>query len=268
MMFNAFLIAFFYSQLSKAENRSIQLIFANKLCVNVTNGRVYANIRCYDLDSVYPVVECHARMYLLDHQLKMHQLRLTDPNDELNGMMYPSLPQTISHQIDHHSALSPRSMPLVVDNCGLKLRSADSGVSSREEIVCPICGESYGTYERLFNHVRYNQVVETKESYPTENTHLAFEMPDISPITLEEVQRHIENTVSEIIVVVEGIDPQLSGSFQAVQSYKYDDIEFDADFAPCLLVQENKLTVDMRLFHDVVAEYQESSDSDSAVEKA
>jgi hypothetical protein len=135
MMFNAFLIAFFYSQLSKAENRSIQVVFAKKLCINEKHGRVYANVRCYDLDAGYPLVECHARMYLLDHRMKLHQLRLNDPNDELNAMMYPSIPQDMSHNIDHHSALAPRRMPLVAEYEGINLRSLDSATSNREEIV-------------------------------------------------------------------------------------------------------------------------------------
>lgn len=267
-MFNAFLIAFFYSQLSKAENRSIQLVFADKLCINVKDGRVYANARCYDLDSAYPVVECHARMYLLDHKLKLRQLRLSDPNDDTAGMMYPSLPQIISHHIDHHSALGPRRrMPLVEDSCGLMLRSVDSVVGSRQEIVCPVCGENFGTYEQLLSHIRYNQTLEKLGGYPKENTHLGFEMPDVSPVSLEEVQSHIERTLSEIIVVVEGIDPQLSGTFQSVQSYRYDDIEFGADFASCLSVRENKVTVDMSLFHDVAFEYQDVDDSSSAIDQ-
>jgi Inward rectifier potassium channel C-terminal domain len=96
-------------------------------------------------------------------------------------------------------------------------------------------------------------MIETREGYePREKSHLGYKFPNISPITLEEVQQHIERTLSEIIVVVEGIDPQLSGTFQSIQSYKYEDIEFGADFQRCLFVQDNKFSVDLRLFHDVV----------------
>jgi hypothetical protein len=266
MFFNAFLIAFFYSQVSKAENRSIQLLFASKLCINVRRGRVYANARCYDLDSVFPLVECHARMYLLDDKLKLHQLRLCSPNDELNGMMYPSLPQTFSHNIDHHSALAPKRMPLINEFPDFPLRSLDSASAAREEVICPVCGEGFTCYERLRNHVRYLQTIEAKENYPKETCHLGFEVPEIMPITLEEVQHHIERTLSEIIVVIEGIDPQLSGTFQALQSYRYEDIEFGADFAQCLFVRESKFTVDMKMFHEVVpdeAEHVHVADSDN-----
>jgi hypothetical protein len=265
MMFNAFLIAFFYSQISKAENRSIQLLFANKICINVRHGRVYANARCYDLDSSYPLVECHARMYLLDDKLKLHQLRLCSPNDEMNAMMYPSLPQTFSHNIDHHSALAPRKLPLVEDIPDFPLRQLDSASGSREEWVCPVCGETFGTYERLVNHIDYLQIMEKSDGLPKEGRHLGAKLPPESktwPITLQEVQGHIERTLSEIVVICEAIDPQLSGTFQAVQSYRYEDIEFGADFASCLSVRENKFVVDMEKFHDVVREMDEDDGDD------
>merc|ERR1711957_728747 len=120
MMFNAFMIAFFYSQLSKSDARSVQLVFSKKLIIGVNNinttntkknqdQEVYASVRCYDLDSSHPLVEAHARMYLVDHTLKLIPLRITDPDDDAhNGaMILPSIPTEIIHQIDIHSALSP-----------------------------------------------------------------------------------------------------------------------------------------------------------------
>ena len=252
MLYNAFLAAFFFALLSKSENRSIQLIFSNKLCINVVDGRVCANVRCYDIDSSFPLVECHVRMYLVDHKMKFHPLRLLEPNDELGGVLYPSAPTTVVHHIDHHSALSPGSMPLTEGNHGLTLRSIDSATAGREEIVCPVCGEAYGTYARLVKHIRYARIVEEKDDYPKESSHLGFQLPDTSPITLEEVQRHIERKLSEIVVVVEATDPQLSGTFQSVQSYKYEDIEFGADFERCLFANNNKFECDLQKFHGVI----------------
>ena len=65
--------------------------------------------------------------------------------------------------------------------------------------------------------------------------------------------------LSEIIVVVEGIDPQLSGTFQALQSYRYEDIAWDCEFEPCLSVSAmgagrksgRGYVVDMAKFHQV-----------------
>ena len=191
-------------------------------------------------------------MYLVDHNMKFHPLRLIEPNDELGGVLYPSAPTSIIHHIDHHSALSPVAMPLTEGDHGLVLRSIDSATASRDEIVCPVCGEAYGTYARLMKHIRYAQLSEEREGYPIEGSHLGFQMPDTSPITLEEVQRHVERTLSEIVVVVEAVDPQLSGTFQSLQSYKYDDIEFGAEFEQCLFHKQNKFFVDLTKFHDIV----------------
>jgi hypothetical protein len=49
MLSNAFLVSFFFTQMTKSETRSIQIIFSKKLCVNVIDGKVCVNIRCYDL---------------------------------------------------------------------------------------------------------------------------------------------------------------------------------------------------------------------------
>ena len=203
-------------------------------------------------DCANPLVECHARLYLIDHKMKFHPLRLLEPNDELGGVLYPSAPTSIIHHVDHHSPLSPTRMPLVENAHGLALRSVDSATASREEILCPVCGECYGTYERLAKHVKYAQIVEEQDDYPIEGTHREFELPDTTPVSLEQVQRHIEHSLSEIVVVVEAIDPQLSGTFQALQSYKYDDIEFGADFERCMFIKGDKFAVDFLKFHGVI----------------
>ena len=57
MMFNAFLFSFFFSLMSKSEFRSSQIIFTNKLLINVnTDGKkAYARLQCYDIGT-YKVV--------------------------------------------------------------------------------------------------------------------------------------------------------------------------------------------------------------------
>ena len=257
MLFNAFMFAFFFSQLSKSETRSVQVVFSNKLVINVKENRVYASVRCYDLDSAYPLVEAHARMYLLDHKLKLKPLRLIDPDDNRGGMMHPSIPQEIIHEIDFHSALNPRTeMPFILPKSkpGVDLRNIDSNIGSRSEIYCPVCGDTFCTYEQLRAHVNFNKLIEEQEDYPVEGSHRSFVMPSeekLRRISLHEVQDHIERTLSEIVVVVEAIDPQLSGTFQSLHSYKYENIEFGADFEHCMTVCKNKITVDMKRFHNI-----------------
>jgi len=256
MMFNAFLFSFFFSLLSKSEFRSTQIIFTDKLLVNVEGNEAYARLQCYDIDSCHPLVEAHARMYFLDHMLKMHPLRLMDPNDDLGGVLYPSVPADILHHIDHHSALWPPKLkpPFVESSHGMVLRSIDSYTGNRDDIICPVCGESYGTVARWKKHVEYSSMIEANEGYPPEKSHCGVVMPpETEAITLEDLQQHIERTCSEIIVVVEAIDPQLSGSFQSLQSYKGKDIVFGKDFEKCVSIGQdrgrNVFHVDMHRFH-------------------
>ena len=280
MMFNAFLFAFFFSLLSKSETRASQIIFTNKLLINVDKGSIgssshdeshhktkaYVRLQCYDIDSAHPLVEAHARMYFLDHRLKMHPLRLMDPNDDLGGVLYPSVPADIVHHIDHHSALCPpkfrshNNCPLVQSSHGLVLRSLDSYTGNRDEISCPVCGESFGTYQQFKRHFDYVSMVEARENYPPEKSHYGFVLPpEPEAITLEELKDYIVNTVSEIMVVVEAIDPQLSGTFQSLQSYKYEDIVFGEEFENCMSTQKDEydksrasgeiFCVDMDRFH-------------------
>ena len=315
MMFNAFLFAFFFATLSKSENRAYQVVFSNQIVISVTktsggddtseSGRSIAHAgssselnkktaddngtpnvvlqaQFYDLDASCPVVECHVRFYVLDNSPhpKLHLLRIMDPNDELGGMVYPSIPTTATHHVDHHSMLCPtkhRTQPLVLDSHGMVLRSIDSAVASRDDIECPVCGETYGTYKRWIHHVRYNQMIEKRENYPLDVSHLGIDLskfegsqlPKISSI--EELQNHFMLNLSEIIVVVEGIDPQLSGTFQALQSYRYEDIAWDCEFEPCLSVAAmgagrasgRGYVVDMAKFHQVRSIHGSSSPSPS-----
>ena len=294
MLFNAFMISFFYSQLSKSENRAIQLIFSNKLIVHVDaeTEEICLSLRCYDVDSAHPVVEAHVRVYVLDRTLKYIPLRTIDPNDAQHnggGWLLPSIPLQITHIVDHHSALSPPasassssfstlrrySNSTRTSNNNIKpftllpnkdihtssrrargrnnttmttMRSIDSVTGERKEVVCTVCGMHFGTYELFAKHVEYNTLLEEYDNYPSEQCHRSLaesvlfkknkennnsndnkrcyyeQQPDKK--TLQEVKQHIESTMSEIIVVVEGIDPQLSGSFRSMQSYKYDDIVF------------------------------------------
>ena len=273
MMFNSFLFAFFFSLLSKSEFRSTQIIFTDKLLVNVVDehddNKAYVRRQCYDIDSAHPLVEAHARMYFLDHKLRMHPLRLMDPNDDLGGALYPSVPADIVHHIDHHSALCPPGVRsrlkdhrcAVVSSHGVALRTIDSYVGNRDGFVCPVCGDSFGTLHRWKLHVGYNARLEEEASSSSsppddDRSHrglLANLPPDPGPVSLEEVRKHMQTTLSEIIVVVEATDPQLSGSFQSLQSYKYEDIVFGEEFAKCVTTVSDNGTafcVDMEQFHD------------------
>lgn len=140
-----------------------------------------------------------------------------------------------------------------------KLRQADSVVGSREEAICPVCGESFGTHERLVNHVRYNKIVESERDFPIEGSHLGIpeselnKKPDVPITDIQSFEKFFEDDMAEILCVVEGIDPVMSGTFQALQSYGKDDIVWNknAYFRPCLNVDGSKIEIDLDDFHVV-----------------
>merc|ERR1719401_2989461 len=70
---------------------------------------------------------------------------------------------------------------------------------------------------------------------------------------IQKVREHFENEISEVLCIVEGIDPFLSGTFQAVHSYQIQDIVFEATarFRPCLDVSRNSIRVNLDRFHEI-----------------
>ena len=270
MMFNAFLFAAFYTRLARADRRGAQILMADKAIVSIAPGKdqhqIRFQVRVYDVDAAAPVVEAHVRLYAITHAHPVpRQLRLIQPNDELGGMLFLSSPTVVAHHVDVYSLLHPpRNTP--VQPGGLVLRQADAAVSSREEVVCPICAESYGTYERWCNHVRIQRITEENGDYPIPGTHRSLDPIDFAPLegkqpplatVLKDIESYFEKEVSEIICVVEGIEPMNSGTFQALQSYCFEDIVFqpDAYFSPCVKAVNRAGTrtfeVDLDRFHGI-----------------
>lgn len=272
MMFNAFMFAFFYSRLAKCDSRGNQVVFANKAIVTVVDGQLRFQVRVYDVDSTNPVIEAHIRMYVVTKNRPVPRpLRLIQPNDEFGGMLFLSLPAVASHAIDPYSTLHPPT-DTPIPSSGLILRAADSVTCGREEVCCPICGESYGTYERWRSHVKYQRLVEEKENFPVFGTHLSLDKADFEPTTQKrpppetlilDCKNYFRDALSEVVCVVEAIEPISSGTFAALHSYCFEDIIWHtgAYFCPCVEAvgtrsakEEGSVRVDMERFHIVLEE--------------
>lgn len=260
MMFNAFLFAFIYNRLGRSEARGTQVVMSSKAIVNINpGGQVRFQVRIFDVDASHPVVEAHVRLYVVNKNRPVPRpLRVLQPNDELGATLILSLPTVVTHHIDAYSILHPPSEQQPLHPCGLVLRQVDSYTNNREEHGCPICGEAYGTFDRWSRHVRYQQLVEGKENYPVQGSHLSLTEDDLLPpraptTDLHELRDYFARELSEVVCVVEGIDPLTSGTFQGLQSYKFDDIlwEEHTQFAPCLTIDHKEnFVVDLDKFHD------------------
>jgi hypothetical protein len=266
MLFNAFLLAFLYARLGRSETRGAQVICSSKALVSEVDGQVRFQVRLFDADAKHPVVEAHVRFYaVMKHRPVPRPLRLLQPDDDMGGMLFLSFPTVVNHHIDLYSLLHPPTTAMSMNPSGLVLREVDGATCGRDDINCPVCGESYGTLERWKNHVRYQQIVESQDEYPIPGTHLSLDFKEIEEQVelkasndLNDLKAFFQNNVSEILCVVEGIDPMQSGTFQSLQSYRFEDIVWEKHsyFAPCMTVVEDKKSrkfqVDLDRYHDIV----------------
>jgi hypothetical protein len=227
MMFNAFLFAFFYTRVARADTRGTQILFSSRAIVSIVDEQVRFQVRIYDVDAKNPVVEAHIRMYAVAKTKPVpKRLRLIQPNDEFGSMLFLSLPAVASHHVDLYSLLHPpRVTP--VNPGGLILRQADSSISSRQEVICPVCGEDYGTHERWVAHVKYMIISETVGK-PKQAPRLHSALPKsaymaapprntTATMDLIELKAYFEAELAEVICIVEGVEPISSGAFTAVR---------------------------------------------------
>lgn len=262
MLFNAFLFAFLFARLARCEQRGAQVLFSDKAIIEKRNGKWLMHVRVYDYASSLPIVEAHVRMYCVswrDYEKQtrdlvqphlLHAMRVLQPDDELGSSLFTSIPLNVTHQIDTFSPLLPKNHKKLskrLDGGGLQLRQIDQFING-VGLMCPVCGESFGCQHQLRKHINYNAMVERMEAYPIKGSH---QDPDIVGPVLEEPKEITENDIrehlkdKEIMCVVEGIEPMVSGTFQALQSYKIKDIYFGGRFAPCMSQQNGKIFVDI-----------------------
>ena len=94
-----------------------------------------------------------------------------------------------------------------------------------------------GTYENLQRHIQYNSLTESHDKVPVEGSHQDTSLiPPSYTGGLQLTEHDIKTSLldKEIMVVCEGIEPLISGTFQALQSYTLEDIVFGGKFSPCM----------------------------------
>ena len=164
MLFNAFLFSFVFARLARCQTRGAQVLFSDKAIMEVRDGRWMLHVRIYDFDASQPLVEAHVRMYCVswrDYQKQardlvqphlLHTMRILQPNDEFGAPLFTSIPANVTHQIDAFSPLAPirmRKKVKYLPHAGLSLREADQVSGNRDGVLCPVCGETFGTMVSL-----------------------------------------------------------------------------------------------------------------------
>lgn len=271
MLFNAFLFAFIFARLARCEQRGAQVMFSDKAIIEIRDDKWFLHIRVYDMDAAQPVVQAHVRMYCVswrDYERQtreliqphlLHEMRIIHPDDELGASMFTSIPANVTHCIDKFSPLTPPKLRKKVnslDGNGLVLREVDSEVGHRDSIPCPVCGETFSSFELLERHIAYSKLIENAEdNFPIFGSHSDTSLlwpKHIKPFQLKELDIREQLMDKEIMCVLEGIEPMVSGSFQALQSYKLEDIVFGGRFSPCMSQQNGRIFVDIDKFHEII----------------
>lgn len=290
LMMNAFVVGVILQQMGRANLRAHQVVFSNKAILKCVKNKFYFSFQVFDLDRRHPVVEAHVRLYCITHptpenggKFGTKMMRIQNPNDDLGGVLFLSLPCHVMHNVDSHSPLLPNDfasrflkddsdnynlMTTYDSACdyGVVLRDEDCLVGERSAFTCATCGESYHSKEHFFRHVRYSQLLEKNDLENCENephSHMSIDLSTFTkglqsqPLTDETIdneiqlmKQHLIKNRVEIVVVVEGIEARSSNTFQARYSYTADDIEFDHEFEDCILKsKDGAAKVDLNAFH-------------------
>ena len=276
-IFDGFLVTFLYTRIARAELRSTQLLFGNKALLKPivyedSCGRKITRwtleVRVFDADASHPICEAHVRIYasILGQNQQLQVCRLLRPDDSLNGFLFTSVPYSIIHEIDFFSPLAPSVIrklhkehgEWLIGWNGLERRESDARNQTSYGWVCPVCAMACGEMGRLFSHINYMKLQDRNTGIPVDRSHESIpdELLDFSHVQglqgmdVNSLKSHLKNI--EIICVVEGMDPITSGSFQALQSYTFDDLVFGGSFLPCVRMVEGEIVVDLDKFHRIL----------------
>lgn len=225
MCFNAFLFAFIFARMARCESRGAQVLFSDKAIMEVRDGKWMMHVRIYDFDAAQPLVEAHVRMYCVswrDYERQtrdlvqphlLHQMRILQPDDDFGSYMFTSIPANVTHQIDSFSPLAPmklRRKQEKMSHAGCPLREADQENGSRDGVMCPVCGETFGTVESLKRHVQYLALCEANDGdFPVIGSHRdpnLIRSKIFKPFTLTEEDIRDNLKDKEIMVVIEAIE--------------------------------------------------------------
>lgn len=178
---DGFLINLFYQRLERADPRANRVIFSKKAIVRFEDGKVYFVCQIYDLEKKVPLIECHARFYVIQNSkisdsVETVSMRVSTPSDDIGGVLFLALPSQVQHEIDVFSPLYPKDF---IDQV-LEERKDDFAIGprnvktypgimckstnlSRFNAQCPACGFDYINEVALAAHIKYQSLLERSD---------------------------------------------------------------------------------------------------------
>lgn len=164
-------------------------------------------------------------------------------------------------------------------------RAVDGRAGNANQAACFVCGLAFSTEAGLRRHVEYMSLEEEAQGIDEGMAHRGVDLREISHPVIsrnqarkvhmdsasekdegdlgfdvveaeqvrDEIKARLESKKIEVIVIIEGMDPNTSQWVQARHSYMLEDIEFDMQHAPCMATNDQgKARVNLSEFHNLV----------------
>jgi hypothetical protein len=192
----------------------VRVIFSNQAIVGYRKDLQCPclQVRLFDMDGRHPVVQATCTMYVITQRSPVPMpLRIIVQADDIGSMLFLSLPNEVVHAIDNDSLMVPD--PTAASKIG-KPRGPLNAAEEPRDIYCPICGEPYDTVDNLIKHGKYQNIVEAHDNFPFIGSHQEVDWDEWEKAmtksrfwSLSQLQEYFETNLSEVICIVEGIDP-------------------------------------------------------------
>ena len=259
ILVNALIVGLIIGRLARASSRANQIIFSDKGSICCVRNRFYFLFQVCEASffAYRPVVEANVRVYAVLHEqdptstdrafFQTRVMRLTNPNDEMGGKLFLATPQVVTHAIDHWSPLFPPRALARPSYCedegkgyhfpGVVYRESDREVA--------MAGEGRPTAAVPPPTAHNGEGAEPKPAVGDSASEAELRAMQ------QEIRDHLSRSELEVIVVLEGIDPHTSSTFQARHSYTAQDVVFDQMFVPSLSVgRDGRAVFDWNAFHE------------------
>mmetsp|Transcript_22066 Transcript_22066/g.70468 ORF Transcript_22066/g.70468 Transcript_22066/m.70468 type:complete len:452 (+) Transcript_22066:412-1767(+) len=259
---DALAVGLVYARFSRAQSRACTIVFSDFCVMRRIRGKLVLMFQVAEMRK-HQLVEAHVRCYALARHacpdetrplfyFSTNTMRLVQPDDELGGMLFMSLPSMIVHPVDAFSPLRPRG-----SGAFEHAQSAEAGGAAKPGQQLDE-GEVRGVQSSAHDPssaYEFPDVLQRDCDLANGNRERKSAPPPRPDPQEEEdaIRDYLEAHKVEIVAVVEGIDAVTSDTIQARHSYCPRDILWHHDFVPCTFEgASGEAVLDFSQFHRTV----------------
>lgn len=216
-----------FAKFSRGQPRALSVAVSKHCIVRNIRGHWYLMFRVCETRTEQ-LCEAHVRIYAVrnerDEDGTLYEcnpipMRTQFPDDELGADLLMNVPSLVVHRLDSWSPLLP---PVKTNTTSSKDHDASETYAFPTDIP-----QRDGDVDAGARDGKTLSYVPTKES----------------------IQKYLQDASVEILVLVEGYDPNTSCNVQRNASYTSSDIQWNHKFVPCVSRTNNEVVVDMEAFH-------------------